>query len=110
RVHPLLATRGVPGTHDIGLARATIAALRAEGMVAIPRFDKALDDRAPESSWPRMQAPVDVIVLEGWCLAVGPQPAAALAAPINSLEADEDPDGIWRRYVNQCIVDDYQAF
>jgi len=47
-VHPLLATRGVPGTHDVELALATIAKLRGEGRVAIPRFNKAIDDRAPQ--------------------------------------------------------------
>lgn len=109
-VHPLLATRGVPGTHDVGLVQATIAALRNTGVVSIPRFDKAVDDRVPESNWPRLQTPVDVIVFEGWCLAVGPQPDAALALPINSLEANEDVDGTWRRYVNQRIVEEYQAF
>lgn len=106
-VHPLLATRGVPGTHDVQLARATIDALRQPGMVAIPRFDKAMDDRSPEAQWPRVVAPVDVIVLEGWCLAVGPQAEAELAMPINALEADEDPSGAWRRYVNNCNAGAY---
>lgn len=106
-VHPLLATRGVPGTHDVQLARATIAALRQQGTVAIPRFDKAVDDRSPAAQWPRVAAPVDVIVLEGWCLAVGPQTEAELAPPINALEADEDPSGAWRRYVNSCNASAY---
>lgn len=109
-VHPLFATRGVPGTHDVTLARETIAALRREGVVAIPRFDKAADDRAPLADWPRVQAPVDVIVLEGWCLSVGPQSGAELAAPINTLEEREDPDGTWRRYVNRLVADEYRAF
>src|SRR5688572_25557618 len=69
-VHPLLATRGVPGTHDIDLALETIAKLRGQGTVAIPRFDKAVDDRMPREQWPVVMAPMDVIVLEGWCLSV----------------------------------------
>jgi len=106
-VHPLLATRGVPGTHDVQLAQATIAALRQQGVVSIPRFDKAVDDRSPEALWPRVAAPVDVIVLEGWCLAVGPQTDTELATPINELEANEDPSGAWRRHVNSCNAGAY---
>lgn len=108
-VHPLLATRGVPGTHDVALAMQTIHALKRTGTVAIPRFDKAVDDRQPQDKWPRVQAPVDVIVLEGWCLSVDAQPDAALAEPVNTLEAQEDSDGAWRRYVNAAIHNDYNA-
>jgi D-glycerate 3-kinase len=106
-VHPLLATRGVPGTHDVQLALDTIAALRKPGVVAIPRFNKAVDDRAPQSEWPKVQAPVDVIVLEGWCLAIGPQSHEQLEAAINSLEEQEDTEGAWRRYVNERIGREY---
>jgi D-glycerate 3-kinase len=102
-VHPLLATRGVPGTHDVELALQTIAKLRERGSVAIPRFNKAIDDRAPQAEWPLILAPVDVIVLEGWCLSVPAQPENALAQPINTLEAQEDPEGLWRRHVNSQI-------
>lgn len=102
-IHPLLATRGVPGTHDVDLALNTIASLRQEGQVAIPRFNKALDDRAPQTEWPVVSGPVDVIVLEGWCLAIPAQDIADLSPPINSLEAHEDPNGLWRRYVNSQI-------
>ena len=63
-VHPLLATRGVPGTHDVALALDTLNSLREPGEVAIPRFNKAVDDRRPGEEWPRVAAPVDVIVLE----------------------------------------------
>jgi len=46
---------------------------------------------------------VDVIVLEGWCLSVPAQHEAALAQPINTLEAQEDPEGHWRSHVNSQI-------
>jgi D-glycerate 3-kinase len=106
-VHPLLATRGVPGTHDVQLALDTVAALRKPGVVAIPRFNKAVDDRAPQSEWPKVQAPVDVIVLEGWCLSIGPQSHVQLETTINSLEELEDTEGAWRRYVNERIGNEY---
>jgi D-glycerate 3-kinase len=108
--HPLFATRGVPGTHDLAMADRIIARLLAEaGPVAIPRFDKASDDRAPQSRWPVVQAPLDVLLFEGWCIAATPQPKSALAAPVNALEAAEDPDGRWRTHVNDRLAGDYAA-
>jgi D-glycerate 3-kinase len=109
-VHPLLATRGVPGTHDVELALATLKALREQGEVRIPRFNKGVDDRAPQSEWPQVLAPVDVIVLEGWCLSIGPEDEAALQMPINELEANEDGQGLWRRYVNAQLQGPYAEF
>lgn len=108
-VHPLLATRGVPGTHDVALALATIDALKKPGSVAIPRFDKSIDDRASQSSWPRVAAPVDVVVLEGWCLSIGPQAEDELLIPVNPLEQEEDAGGDWRRYVNDSIRESYAS-
>jgi D-glycerate 3-kinase len=108
-VHPLLATRGVPGTHDVDLALTTLLALKQEGEVAIPQFSKAMDDRIPEADWPRIKTPVDVIVLEGWCLSVDAQTDADIQEPLNELEAQEDSEGRWRRYVNEAIQDRYMA-
>lgn len=36
RVHPLVQTRGVPGTHDIALVLKVIEALQRSGEVALP--------------------------------------------------------------------------
>jgi D-glycerate 3-kinase len=106
-VHPLLATRGVPGTHDIGLLEFTLAALRRGERVALPQFDKGTDQRVPTSRWPIRQAPVRLIVLEGWCLGVPPQTESQLLTTTNALEAEHDPDGVWRRYVNAALKWDY---
>ncbi len=106
-VHPLLATRGVPGTHNVALLRRTIADLGAEGAVRLPRFDKGTDDRLPADRWRWVTAPIDVLVLEGWCVGARPQPEAALEQPVNELEAKEDPDGVWRRYVNEALAGRY---
>lgn len=103
-VHPLFATRGVPGTHDLALAERIIGALLGgRGDVAIPRFDKARDDRAPPAAWPRVAAPLDILLFEGWCIGATPQPKSALAAPINALEAAEDPETTWRAQVNTAL-------
>jgi len=104
RVHPLLATRGPPGTHDVALGEAVIDALCRPGAVAIPAFDKAIDDRRPRADWPVFAGPADIVLLEGWCVGAIPQSDAALAAPINALERDEDPGGVWRRYVNDALA------
>lgn len=106
--HPLFATRGVPGTHDTALLIETCEAMAAgQGRVRVPTFDKARDDRAPVSEWPQYPAPIDVVVLEGWCVGVVPQTQDALAAPINALEAEQDPDGRWRREVNRQLGAEY---
>jgi D-glycerate 3-kinase len=107
-VHPLLATRGVPGTHDVDLGCATFTQLAASGETALPSFDKGSDERRPREAWPRLQGPAQVILFEGWCVGAVPQDPAALAAPINALERDEDPAGIWRRFVNEALTSRYR--
>jgi D-glycerate 3-kinase len=109
-VHPLLRTRGVPGTHDARLLVATLDALQAKGgeAVSIPRFDKAEDDRFPSSAWSSVELPVDIVLLEGWCMGAGAVDDQALATPINALERDEDPDGVWRTYVNERLRWDFE--
>lgn len=109
RVHPLLATRGVPGTHDLPLMRETLQRLvKGNGEVPIPRFDKATDDRCPADQWERVSAPLDLVIIEGWCFGTPAQSEKALLKPVNDLEAREDPDAVWRRYVNRQIAEHYQ--
>ncbi len=108
RIHPLFATRGVPGTHDEALATDILDALRGGDFSAplrLPRFDKARDERLPLRDWPSVEAPVDVILFEGWCNHCPPQGDAALENAVNALEREEDPDGQWRRSVNEFLRD-----
>ena len=49
------------------------------------------------------------ILIDGWCLGATPQADADLIAPINALERDEDPDGVWRRRVNDALAGDYAS-
>lgn len=100
RVHPLLAMRGPPGTHDLPLALDTLDALRRGEPVALPRFDKRSDDRLPPSV---PLAAAQLVLFEGWFLKTPPQAAAELADPINPLESAEDPDGRWRHYCNDAL-------
>ena len=108
RVHPLLATRGPPGTHDVDLACALLDALRAGQPVVLPRFDKLADDRAPESAWERLPA-ADLVIFEGWFLGTPAEDDDALRAPINALEREQDADARWRRYCNDALRRDYPA-
>ncbi|MDQ3495239.1 MAG: kinase [Pseudomonadota bacterium] len=105
-VHPLLATRGPPGTHDLALAGDTVDALRNGRAAHLPRFDKIDDRQLPRAAWP-LCAQADLVILEGWFLKTPPQPPAALVAPVNALERDEDPDGDWRHYCNAALASDY---
>lgn len=107
-VHPLLARRGPPGTHDIALACETLDALAAGRTTRLPRFDKLRDGRLPPSRWPQT-GPVDLTVIEGWCLQVPPQHPAALREPLNALEREGDPDGSWRAACNTALGRDYPA-
>ena len=107
-IHPLCATRGVPGTHDVALACEVLDALAAGRRTALPRFDKIADDREPESRWPVVDH-ADLTILEGWFLKVPAEDDAALADPINALERNEDPDGTWRRWSNDALAKDYPA-
>jgi len=101
-VHPLLITRGVPGTHDVDLCIQTIDSVMRTP-TAMPKFDKGLDDVVDRSAWP-MAGVADVVIIEGWCLGARPQPADDLVTPINDLERDEDADVRWRRYANDALA------
>ncbi|MDG0969038.1 MAG: hypothetical protein P8O06_04290 [Porticoccaceae bacterium] len=107
-VHPLLATRGVPGTHDIDLAINTINAVCSGLPTRITRFDKSTDERVALSDSEIIKGPVALIVIEGWCFGAKPLPKQELTKPINALESISDPEGIWRHYVNNKLGKDYQ--
>lgn len=105
-VHPLLAVRGVPGTHDVALGERLLAELRRPGRIDLPAFDKAQDDRTPG---PVFDGPANVVLFEGWCVGARPQDAAALADPINELERTQDRNGAWRGFVNAALAGPYQS-
>ena len=108
RVHPLLATRGPPGTHDVALAVETLDSLADGRPVRLPRFDKRSDRRMPVRDWPRVDT-CDLVFVEGWCLRLPPESPTALALPVNGLERDEDPQGVWRGWCNEALARDYPA-
>lgn len=108
-IHPLLTTRGVPGTHDITKLQETISLLKQQKSgFSIPKFNKATDNPFAEKYWMDIDEPVDIVVIEGWCWGVTPETEKELIEPINELESTQDPKGIWRNYVNQQLADKYQ--
>lgn len=109
-VHPLLQTRGVPGTHDVALGLSVIRRLTTAGpgdTTALPRFDKVRDSPMPVDRWPSFHGAADVVIFEGWCAGARPQPDSELRDPVNELERLEDVDGRWRAYVNGQLATTY---
>ncbi|KTD98012.1 MULTISPECIES: HAD-IIB family hydrolase [unclassified Pseudoalteromonas] len=109
-VHPLFVTRGVPGTHDTELMNTTITKLLAgEVGVALPRFNKHQDDCVAKQDWVATTAPIDIVILEGWCVGSEPQPLFSLSEPLNELEQLNDKEGVWRRCINSCLANEYKS-
>jgi D-glycerate 3-kinase len=108
-VHPLFATRGPPGTHDVGLGIATLDAVKRGDQVMLPRFDKRADVPVPRQDWPVLDGRCDLLLFEGWCVGAKPVPAALLAEPVNDLERAEDTDGRWRHYWNAHLAQETAA-
>jgi D-glycerate 3-kinase len=111
-VHPLLATRGVPGTHDVALLLRTLDALRtatARQPAYVPRFDKGRDTRIAPSRWRQVRRMPDLVILEGWCIGIPPQAASQLRRYVNAFERDADGDARWRSWVNAQLQAHYIA-
>jgi len=109
-VHPLLMTRGVPGTHDADLLEYVLGTLLDRRACAVPRFNKAIDDRLGESGWVHEESGVEVILFEGWCNHSPVQTDDELLQPINRLEEQEDTEGVWRHYVNDQLKEYHRRF
>ena len=111
-VHPLFETRGVPGTHDTGMAIDLIRSLKTlktDQTIKLPVFDKGADDRMPENCWKIVNGDLDVIIFEGWCVGARPQRGSELIKPVNSLESQQDKKCIWRKFVNNKLKNEYKS-
>ena len=103
-VHPLLSTRGPPGTHDTQLLYETLTTMVKGESVVVPYFDKSRDDRAGERE---IDSGQELVVLEGWCVGSRPQNTSQLQQSINELERRQDPHGVWRNYVHKMLGERY---
>lgn len=104
-VHPLLQTRGVPGTHDLHLMENTLSMLLEGHACLIPRFNKATDERHSDDQWTSCSKNTDIVLFEGWCNHSPAQGEQELLSPINELESEEDREGVWRHYANEQLKD-----
>jgi len=109
--HPLLMTRGVPGTHDIDLMLSFFKKIKNKNFksLQIPIFDKAIDDRCSKSLWHKIKTKPDVVIFEGWCVGARAQSSRQLKKPINSLEKIYDQGAKWRAYVNVQLKTKYKT-
>lgn len=74
--NPLIQHRGQPSTHDLQLAVSVLSCLRERRETKIPQYDKSAfegrGDRTQQDGWLTIggerQWPIDIVILEGWCL------------------------------------------
>ena len=110
RVHPMLLTRGVPGTHDVNLMLNFFRKSKSKKFkrLKLPTFNKAIDDRFNKKKWYDLKKRPDVIIFEGWCVGARAETNKSLKKSINSLEKANDHKLIWRKYVNQQLKTKYK--
>jgi D-glycerate 3-kinase len=109
-MHPLFATRGVPGTHDIALLERTLRALVGASRAhpaRVPRFDKGRDTRVAPSRWRQVELAPRLVLIEGWCIGVPAATRGESPDPLNALERHEDADGRWRALVETALAGRY---
>jgi D-glycerate 3-kinase len=109
--HPLLMTRGVPGTHDVDLMLKFFKKVKSKSFknLTIPKFNKAIDDRCKKSLWFKLKSKPDVVIFEGWCVGAKAQTNKQLKIPINSLERVYDQGIKWRSHVNNQLKSKYKT-
>ena len=110
KVHPLLITRGVPGTHDVKEGIKIIRSLVSNNnhMTVLPKFSKLDDDIATKDNWITFNGTPDFIIFDGWCVGAEAQSEKNWKSPINKLEKKHDKDGKWSRWVNKQLAECYQ--
>ena len=110
RVHPMLLTRGVPGTHDINMMLNFFRKSKSKKFkrLKLPTFNKAIDDRYNKKKWYDLKKKPDVIIFEGWCVGAKSEKNTTLNKAINSLERAKDQKKIWRKHVNHQLKSKYK--
>ena len=110
KIHPMLMTRGVPGTHDVQMMLNFFKKSKSKNFkkIELPNFNKAIDDRAPKKNWYKIKEKPDVIIFEGWCVGAKAELNKTLKKSINSLEKANDQKLTWRKYVNQQLKTNYK--
>ena len=110
KIHPMLLTRGVPGTHDINMMLDFFKKAKTKKFKSfqLPNFNKAIDDRFAKKYWYNIKKKPDVIIFEGWCVGAKHEKKTSLNKAINSMERVKDPKKVWRKYVNHQLKQKYK--
>ena len=111
KVHPMLLTRGVPGTHDINMILSFFKKVKSKKFkrLKLPTFNKAVDDRFSKKKWYDLKKRPDVIIFEGWCVGAKSENNITLKKTINSMEKAKDQKHIWRKHVNDQLKSKYKT-
>ena len=109
-IHPLLKTRGVPGTHDINLVKNFFNIIKKKKFkkIKLPKFAKERDNRLKKKYWFNIKQKPEIVILEGWCVGAKPQSSSLIKRSINILEKYEDKHLEWRKYVNEKLKKEYK--
>lgn len=106
KIHPLLITRGVPGTHNIEVLKKDVISFQKKKFPIItPTFNKLKDDISNKK---KVVKNAEILLLEGWCCGSPPINKKYLFKNINSLEAILDKNKKWRQYYNSQLKKDYK--
>ncbi len=115
QLDPRLRWRGVPSTHDVGLAVELFRAIQQGTYpLAVPRFDKSLHQGAGDRLAPEViDYPVDIVLFEGWF--VGAQYIPDLPASCSPFTKDcndklRDYQPLWQflDYLVALLPTDYR--
>lgn len=110
----LLAGRGLPGTHDIPLGSLILTILKSinspqlksSSSVYLPIFEKSLNggegDRLSPSEWVQVHGPVDVFVMEGWCMGFS-------SISFKELRAVWEGSAVGENMRSWCRIEDIKA-
>ena len=107
KIHKLLVTRGVPGTHNIKELVKNVKQFNQEKYpITTPLFDKLIDDRIKFNK--TIKTKCDILFLEGWCCGSSEIPKKFLYKNINNLEKINDPKNQWRNFYNKKLKIEYK--
>ena len=107
KIHKLLITRGVPGTHNIkNLVQNVKQFNNSKYPINLPLFDKLTDDKSESKKVIKKKC--DILFLEGWCCGSSEITNKYLHRNINKLEKINDKKYIWRNFYNNKLKLEYK--
>ena len=106
KIHPLMITRGVPGTHNITALKDHINNFKKQHFPIItPTFNKLKDDISHKR---KVIKNAQILLLEGWCCGSKPISNKYLFKNINSIENVFDKNKVWRKHYNSLLQNEYK--